>query len=140
MNTTVEKTTRERFIVVAPLPPSVNSAYQNRKPSSATKKQKGRRLTDEARVYKDSVTYLVKNKCQLEEMPKPPYVVFYHFRFPDRRKRDITNYVKILEDAVFAGMHIDDRYVNAVQIFKYIAKGDPGAVVEVRHCTRDIEV
>jgi Holliday junction resolvase RusA-like endonuclease len=76
----------------------------------------------------------------MEGKPDPPYSVYYHFRFKDLRRRDVNNYIKVLEDAIFEGLGIDDRHVIDSHQFKYVSRNDPGFVCEIRHSSRGIEV
>ncbi len=120
------------MIISVPLPPSTNHLYR----SSANGK---RHLTKEARAYKKEVQKEmmvngVKGKC-----PEPPFSLHLHVRFPDRRRRDASNAVKVLEDAVFEYLGYDDSLVLDLHVWKFIDREDPGVTVEVRHSSRKLD-
>jgi Holliday junction resolvase RusA-like endonuclease len=115
------------LIIEGPLPPSSNNIYYS------DRKTGSRHLTNEAKVYKKRLGEIIMLKGREVPFPEPPFTVDYHFRFPNRRKRDLSNCLKLLEDAVFAAIGQDDRYVNAFHVWKYIDKERPGFVMEIKH-------
>jgi Holliday junction resolvase RusA-like endonuclease len=124
------------MIIEGPLPPSSNNAYYTDRRTGT------RHLTNEAKVYKKRLgeIIMVKRRSQAVPFPEPPYSVDYHFRFPNRRKRDLSNCLKLLEDAVFAAIGHDDRHVNDFHVWKYIDKERPGFLMEIKTSQRDISV
>ena len=84
-------------------PPSVNHAYYN-------VPGKGRRLTTEAKAFKDEVTVLAKNAIALadwEPDPKSIYGLIIILR-TSRTNRDVSNVIKLTEDAVFDALLTGD--------------------------------
>jgi Holliday junction resolvase RusA-like endonuclease len=115
------------------MPPSTNQLYY-------TGKDGKRHLSKEGREYKKEVGKLmmvggVKKKC-----PLPPFSLYIHVRFRDWRRQDISNRIKLLEDAVLGYLNYDDKMVYDLIVYKYISKNDPGVVVELRNTTRDLVV
>ena len=105
-------------MIELPYPPSVNKMYTNRKFD-------GRRLlTKIARQWKKEAFYLLKSQKPKDIFNKN--IIFTMIVYPpDRRKRDTSNLIKIVEDAlVDSEWMIDDRYVIKHFIHKeMIVKG-----------------
>ena len=123
-----------KLIISGRLPPSTNHLYYS------DRKTGTRHLTNKAAAYKEELMWKLKRGGAKELCPPRPFAVHYHFRFPDRRKRDLSNQIKLIEDAVFEALGHDDRHVNDIHLWKYISKSDPGFTMEVRHSSRGIEV
>jgi len=99
-----------------PLPPSENRRLFPRN---------GRLiLTSEARQYLNSAPIAIKSelkKCAWRTVEKDLPVKF-HFYFPDNRRRDTTNYLKILCDALeLGGLVSDDKFILP-RVYKTIVK------------------
>jgi Holliday junction resolvase RusA-like endonuclease len=122
------------MIVEGPLPPSSNNAYYTDRRTGS------RHLTNDGKVYKKSLGEIIMVKGREVPFPEPPFSVHYHFRFPDRRKRDLSNCLKLLEDGVFAAMGEDDRHVIDFHVWKYLDKERPGFLMEIKTSQRDIHV
>ena len=87
-------------LLILPLPPSLNHAY-------ITRKGTGQRImTTEARKYVRDVHLIVK--ARVRKPYKKLSVVCYTFYYPDNRKRDNDNSLKILRDALKGGLYVDD--------------------------------
>lgn len=123
----------EKLIVSGPLPPSTNHLY-------ATSKTGKRYLTKEARAYKKEIQTLMMHDGAKSKCPEPPFSFHLHLRFKDRRRRDVSNTVKCLEDSIFEYLGYDDSLVNDLHVWRYIDREEPGMVVEIRHCDRALEV
>lgn len=103
---------------------SVNEAYVNvpgvgRKASAALKR------------FKASAAHDLKG-CRLHFPPRPqPHALTvthygdWHTKEGQPRKRDLTNYLKALEDAVSAWLGLDDRWVYEVRARKVHAPDAP---------------
>lgn len=97
----------KRLRFTLPLPPSVNSIYYNTRGG-------GRRLTAKAENYIRDARALV-NLAVEEQRWKIPLkstwlnleLVFY---FPDRRRRDASNCLKLFLDAIEGKVYMDDMY------------------------------
>lgn len=122
-----------RFTIALPMPPTTNNIY-------TTGSDGKRYLTKEARAYRKEVEQQLMIVDARKRCPKPPFSFYLHVRFDSWRKQDLTNRIKFIEDTVFKYLGYDDRHVYDAAQFKYIAKGDPGVVVEIRHTTRNLIV
>ena len=123
-----------KLVVSGTLPPSTNSLYYS------DKKTGTRHLNKKAQAYKRELQWRLKEGGARDKCPPPPYSVHYHFRFPDRRRRDLGNYTKLLEDTVFEIIGHDDSLVNDEHRWRYVCRDDPGFTMEIRHSSREIEV
>jgi Holliday junction resolvase RusA-like endonuclease len=100
-----------RLNFVLPLPPSVNKAFPT------NWKTKRRYLSKEAKQYKKTISsFLLKEK-------KPVIIsnicIRMGFVFKDNRRRDISNYIKVLEDCLVSDkIIIDDSKVIGLLILK----------------------
>ena len=106
--------TRVPINISLPLPPTVNNMYANAR-------GKGRVLTPEARKWKDDAILLTRNAMQRDGL-KPPcrkdgFALEIKAFFPNNR-RDLSNVLKITEDAVCTAIGIDDRAVGAIHLYK----------------------
>lgn len=89
------------------LPPSTNNLYININ-------GRGRVLTQEARAYKDDVSMVIRMaaaRAGWSTHPKTPLALELTFALPALYTRDLSNMIKLLEDAVAAAVGCDDRYV-----------------------------
>jgi Holliday junction resolvase RusA-like endonuclease len=88
------------------LPPSLNNAYFNT--------PKGRALTPEAKAWKNTALLLITNTIRLagwEVPPKQDVVIIMRLYFKSQRQRDVSNCIKLLEDAVAQALGINDKWV-----------------------------
>ncbi len=132
MKPRAEKSRRlDSLILSAPLPPSTNHLYANA--------SSGRRLTQEGRAYKKDVGVRLMLSGARKSCPGPPFCLSMHFRLPDKRRRDLTNLAKALEDAVFGHLGYDDSLVYEMTMTKSIDRSNPGVTVEIRHTDRKLE-
>ena len=113
------------------LPPTVNHAYVN-------KKTGGRFLSKEGRRFKESVAALLRAKCGAELRgldENSPYGLGLRFSFPSVenatwpksaahrfKKWDVTNRIKLLEDALCAACKLDDSQFLDVVLQKRVAR------------------
>jgi crossover junction endodeoxyribonuclease RusA len=91
-----------------PIPPSVNAIYYNTRGG-------GRRLTRKAEHYIRDVRALTNLAMDEQHWTKQEKGVWLYmdlvFYFPDRRRRDSHNCLKVLLDAIESLAYIDDMYV-----------------------------
>jgi crossover junction endodeoxyribonuclease RusA len=92
-----------------PYPPTINHAYM-------TIKSGKRLLKPEFIEFKYMVRTLVANGKQLRGLPMPPLQLFIEVYPPDKRKRDLDNIIKVLQDAIFDGLHLDDSMVTTLAV------------------------
>jgi crossover junction endodeoxyribonuclease RusA len=82
-----------------PLPPSVNALYRN-------VPGRGRAKTQAYRTWENAAGWEVRAQA-----PQPiagPVVMRLTFQWPDRRRRDVSNYVKATEDLLVEHKLIED--------------------------------
>jgi crossover junction endodeoxyribonuclease RusA len=114
MNTLVELT--------APFPPSVNTVYAV---------YRGRKiLSTKGRKYKEEVLKLLGTE---RASLKGPIKCTYTFYRGDRRRYDISNYVKVIEDCLTECKYwVDDSQVIEIHIFKGdVCKTNPRVDIEI---------
>lgn len=92
-----------------PYPPTINHAYM-------TIKNGKRILKPEFIQFKFVVSMLIANSKQLRGFPLPPLQLFIEVYPPDKRKRDLDNIIKVLQDAIFDGLHLDDSSVKTLAV------------------------
>jgi crossover junction endodeoxyribonuclease RusA len=106
----------QALILELPFPPSVNH-YLSRKGHRSF-------LTAKAKQFHELIAlkvYQSKTKIGLNT----PLDVTYQYWFPDRRKRDIANYEKVLTDSmVRAGVMVDDHIIHRLTQVKMGIRDD----------------
>ena len=103
-----------RLVLTVPVPPSINNAYLDLVDKQTLTVR--RVLTAEASTFKADVGWRVASALQWQRWPAPPYPEYslsitLCIYWADRRRRDITNCIKLLEDAVCGVLQVDDRHV-----------------------------
>lgn len=106
------------------LPPSTNNAYSNARTG-------GRRLTPEARRYKDTVHWQALAAGAKPGNPGGPYSLALTVYFADRR-RDLDNSAKLVIDSLMAAVGGDDRYIDELRMYRRIDRERPRVEVELR--------
>ena len=97
----------ERLTLEFSFPPSVNH-YLGRRGHQTYK-------TAEAKVYNAEVYALVLQAHAALRLDTP-LAVWYQYWFPDRRKRDVANYEKVLTDSmVTANVMVDDYLIYDIR-------------------------
>lgn len=110
--------------LTVPIPPSTNNAYLNA--------AKGRKLTPKGRRYKADVLHLANGAgAQKKEIP-PPYSLTIALYFGDARRRDASNFVKVLEDALMEAIGGDDSDVQELYVTRALNRANPRAEVVLR--------
>lgn len=75
----------------------------------------GVRLTDAARTFKKNATMIARNAANTQGGWKYPAdtPLFLHMRiyFPNNKRADLSNLIKVGEDSIADGVGFDDRYV-----------------------------
>lgn len=105
-----------------PLPPSLNNAYRNLK-------GKGRVLTRESREYKQRCAMLATG--QGARVLDGDVVIAGTIYLPSRR-RDLSNCIKLLEDALKGVCYHDDRQVSRLDLRRRYDKGNPRVEITVQ--------
>jgi crossover junction endodeoxyribonuclease RusA len=122
----------EKFIIKVPLPPSINHCYFYKNNIKIKKPQ--------AREYWAFVERLVREEIisQNFERFKGSQKVRCNmwFYFPDNRRRDTHNTLKILLDALEdANLFEDDRYVLPNIVNFTVDRDNPGVILELYYDT-----
>lgn len=79
----------------------------------------GRRiLKPEARDYRTVVSVITANGVQRFGGVPCPFSMWVTVYPPDRRKRDLDNLLKVLQDAITDGLRIDDSHIQSVAIVR----------------------
>jgi Holliday junction resolvase RusA-like endonuclease len=113
------------------LPPTTNNLYAN-------KRGGGRRLTEEGKAYKDAVMKQLMTEGARSRTPRLPIVFSLWLLFPDRHRRDASNHVKIIEDAICSYLLYDDSRHHVLHVYKAMDRRRPRAVVLLEHKTEPI--
>jgi len=99
---------KEPLHLSLPIPPSVNAIYYN------TRKG-GRRLTTKAEHYIRDARALINLAIDEQKWKKQEKGIWLYcdmvFYFPDRRRRDSHNCLKLLLDVLESYVYVDDMYV-----------------------------
>ena len=123
--------------ILVDIPPTVNHLYydvpyKNRKTG---KYHCRRRLSDEGKNYKETVGWTIKGQAQedgWEYKSGDRIHITLDLTFGDNRRRDITNCIKVIEDAVSEALAFDDRVVDEFFVRRVgIEKGNPYAWVSI---------
>jgi len=103
------------------LPPSVNTAYYTDFKSGTRHKSKKYR-----EFKKDLEAFLPKGEVKGEIQ------VEYNFYMPDKRRRDVANYEKVLTDCLVSyGVIEEDSLIQRMVLEKYFDKGMPATVIQI---------
>ena len=123
--------------LTVPLPPPLNNAY-------FTDKESGRRVLSTAgRKYKKLIVQHVR-QTRFAQTPRPKstrYAMTYVLYFPDRRRTDLSNRPKLLEDAIAEACGFDDAAVDDIRITRGpLDKARPrcDVTIEVLHATSEL--
>lgn len=116
-----------RLTMVLPFPPSVNNLYFN-------VPGKGRVMSKEGKAFK----WACHEEMQMQRVsyrtaPPPPYENHLWILVPDRLVRDLSNYVKAVEDAVSTYLHYNDTLNHVWHLYKALDTENPRAVLVLTH-------
>ena len=101
----------EDIVLYLPWPPTVNDYYK-------MTRQGQRYLHMTVREYREKVALAIHEQAAGLTLDEPLFMEVYLF-VPDRRKRDVDNYMKGLLDALTeAGLWEDDSLVNQLHIYR----------------------
>lgn len=111
------------LVLTLPYPPSVNHLYRNFRGRSILSKGGRQYHTDSLAAILEQERHRFLGRVALE----------IRLYMPDRRKRDISNTVKILEDCLtHAGIWTDDEQVDDLRIIRMGVTKPGKAVVTIR--------
>lgn len=104
-----------------PMPPSVNKAYFNN-PNSG----RGRVLSTEARQFKREVTATATGMALAagwipDRKSEYGLILLLECR---KKNRDLSNIIKLTEDAVFDGLGVNDSFNMLVMAYKIVSTTD----------------
>lgn len=113
--------------IVMPFPPSTNTAY----PSNAH----GRHLSKRGRAFKDEASKLAVVALRgVEVLDTTQLHIHIGLDFPNQRKCDIDNYIKLVKDVVCEVLHIDDDWTRIPRISVQacgVKKNNPKCIVNL---------
>jgi len=115
-----------RLKFTTPFPPSANTAYP-------TCKVTGRRYTSpKVKIFKEEVALLIRSYYQAFDKSDRLHVTF-KMHPPDKRKRDVANFEKVLVDCFSGFIFPDDEQIDHFEIKRGpVAKGGfMGVTIEV---------
>jgi len=120
--------TSSSFTVVAPLPPTLNQSYHSYPVGGHCRIV----LSKAAREWKEEVAYHVKCFWHAFSQPSPPRAVYrlQMTQFLTRNSRD-ADAVKIVMDAIFNGMGVNDNRVYEIILRKVVDKAETPRIVAV---------
>jgi len=88
---------------------SENAAYRNRNYSG----MKGRKSTLDATMLKNQIGWEIKTQCPgISPDGEKDFEIHLEITFPDKRKRDISNYEKLIFDSMIGIVFSDDRQIS----------------------------
>ncbi|HXU27407.1 MAG TPA: RusA family crossover junction endodeoxyribonuclease [Bacteroidia bacterium] len=109
------------IILKLPIPPSINKYY-------GTKNDKSKFLLDEVKLFRWETLIEVK-KLKIKPLNGSVQLRIL-FVFKDKRKHDVDNRIKSLQDALqIAGLFADDVQVNNSNLAKMYKKSDKSYVL-----------
>lgn len=85
-------------------------------------------LTKEGKEYKRDLGVRAKKQENLGNADIFMEICYY---FPDRRRRDVTNYDKVVLDALSGITYEDDKQISEIILRKYIDKHNPRTEVRL---------
>ena len=103
------------------IPPSLNNLYFSMSYKAKDGKYRCRRvLSGEGKAYKHGVGFIIKSAAQRAGWFYSGERLSMRLRliFRDRRRRDITNCIKIVEDAASEALNFDDTVVDIFSVFR----------------------
>ena len=124
------------------VPPSVNNLYidVNYRPKGGGKRTCRRVLTQDGRIYKQIAGWAIKiaaRDCGWEYNGERLSMCL-DISFKDRRRRDITNCIKIIEDAAAEALEFNDTVVDAFLVRRVAPnKEKPGARLSITKIDSD---
>ena len=101
----------EDIVLYVPFPPTINSYYK-------MTRQGQRYLDKSVREFRQKVSDSINEQCPGLKLDCPLFMEVYLF-VPDKRKRDLDNYMKGLLDALTeAGLWEDDSLIDQLHIYR----------------------
>ena len=98
-------------ILYLPWPPTVNHYYK-------VARNGARYLDKRVKVFREEVCESIAEQCPGLRLSDPIFMEVYLFP-PDRRKRDLDNYMKgLLDGLTEAGMWDDDSLIDQLHIYR----------------------
>ena len=114
--------------LILPVPPSVNHSHRN---VSMYRRIK----TEEAKQFIHDAGWLAKEWAKqtgwIMSMLPQQIIMRVWIYWPDHRKRDADNVIKILQDALSGVLYVDDRVVLPQIHGMEVDKGNPRIEVEI---------
>jgi len=95
-------------------------------------------LKQEVSEYKQSVSLMVSNAKQKFGNVPLPFQMFVYVYPPDRRKRDLDNIIKVMQDGVCSGLNIDDSNIVSVAAIRCDAVKHGMVEIVFTECNADV--
>lgn len=108
-----------------PYPPSINHAYM----SVAFGK---RVLKPDVMAYRSLIGYVASAAVARYGLPHYPYTMYVEVYTPDRRRRDLDNLLKVLQDGITHGINVDDTNITTLAIKKAGVVKDGKVLVSIQ--------
>ncbi len=89
----------------------------------------GVRLSDVAKAWREEAITTVRQHPQ--DVPAGPLALTLTLVPPDRRRRDLDNAAKLVQDSVFAALGQDDSRVAELHVYRAAGAGEPGVRVQL---------
>jgi Holliday junction resolvase RusA-like endonuclease len=124
------------LILTLPFPISQNQIYKRRAMGKGKSKGRGLMLTDEAKAYKFEAGLKAKMQMNKQGLSifSSPVVLEMKWYPPDRRKRDGSNLVKVLFDALNNIVYTDDSLIEEEHYYKQTVV--PNGIIRLRFWQR----
>ena len=123
----------EKLLLVTVIPPSNNHAYVNKRRGG------GRALAPRAKLYKDEVVQYLMTKRARFKAPKPPYEAHVGIHFPPDKEGDANNFDKLVVDAIFTHLQVDDTMLYDISHHKFTEADYPCLMLVLRHTDRQLK-
>jgi len=118
--------------IFLPFPPTVNNYY--------TKTQRGVFISQKGKKYRAEIEDAVQQQCGPLQLAGQLFLEVILF-VPDKRRRDVDNYIKALLDALtHAGLWMDDSQIDQLHLYRgakvhnglvWIRVNDAGPIIPV---------
>lgn len=118
-----------------PLPPSVNKRFtvkNGRIIKTQVTKDYERDAAKAIMVASSDRSIPVEERVKLHKHPEGPLHLEVHFYFPDNRRRDGDNHLKVVQDVISRALDFDDSKITDGTWRKRIDRSNPRCEVVLR--------
>lgn len=91
-------------------------------------------LAPRAKMFRDALGLLAKSEMMRKQLDMTycSVRVVINYYFPDKKRRDVANYDKLVLDAFIGIVYLDDVQVDQVAFTKFYSKKQPSTEIEIR--------